>query len=72
MLKYLAVSTALRLGFSIAKKTPVHDVKNLLGRLHPVVTEHRLLRLGCTGDGGYLIPDDLDVFDACFSPGVDD
>lgn len=24
------------------------------------------------GDGGYLIPDDLEGISACFSPGVDD
>jgi hypothetical protein len=30
-----------------------------------------LVRLGCAGDGGYLVPDDIDGIDACFSPGVD-
>jgi hypothetical protein len=30
-----------------------------------------LVRLGGCGDGAYLIPDDLDGIEACFSPGVD-
>lgn len=29
-----------------------------------------LIRLGAPGDGGYLVPDDLDGIVACFSPGV--
>jgi hypothetical protein len=71
MLKHFAVSTAFRCGFSIAKMTSSEDVKALLRRLHPVTTEHELTRIGCSGDGGYLIPDDLDGIEACFSPGVD-
>jgi hypothetical protein len=71
MLKYFAVSTAFKLGFSIAKMTPNEDVKALLQQLHPMTTEHELIRIGCAGDGGYLVPDDLDGIGACFSPGVD-
>ena len=29
-----------------------------------------LIRVGSAGDGGYLIPDDLDGIEYCFSPGV--
>ena len=36
----VAVSTAFKLGFSIAKLTPHQDVRALLRRLHPVTTEH--------------------------------
>jgi hypothetical protein len=71
MLKHVAVSTAFRLGFSIAKMTPNEDARALLRRLHPVKTEHDLIRMGCAHDGGYLIPDDLNGIEACFSPGVD-
>lgn len=39
--------------------------------MHPVTTEHELVRIGCSGDGGYLVPNDLDGITACFSPGVD-
>jgi hypothetical protein len=46
------------------------DVIALMRRIRPVATEHALIRLGPLGDGGYLVPDDLDGVDACFSPGV--
>lgn len=71
MLKYLAVSTAFRFGLAIAKTTPMDDLGMLIRRLKPVTTDHELIRVGCDGDGGYLVPDDLDGIDACFSPGVD-
>lgn len=32
--------------------------------------DKELIRLGPIGDGGYLIPDDLEGIEACFSPGV--
>jgi len=70
-LKTLVVSTGFKLGLSIAKMTPIEDVEALLRRIHPVTTEHELIRIGCDGDGGYLVPDDLAGIQACFSPGVD-
>jgi hypothetical protein len=45
-------------------------LEGLIGRLHPVDTDIPLRRLGPAGDGGYLVPDDLDGIVACFSPGV--
>jgi hypothetical protein len=42
----------------------------LLARLHPIIPEQGLRRIGPAGDGGYLLPDDLDGIAACFSPGV--
>lgn len=41
-----------------------------LARVRPISTEHPLTRIGGDGDGGYLVPDDLDGVSACFSPGV--
>ena len=38
--------------------------------VHPVAIQQPLIRLGGPGDGGYLVPDDLDGIVACFSPGV--
>lgn len=38
--------------------------------MHPITTDKELTRLGAMGDGGYLVPDDLDGIVACFSPGV--
>lgn len=50
--------------------TPTQDLKALLQSLYPISCDTPLIRLGPYGDGGYLIPDDLDGIKACFSPGV--
>lgn len=39
-------------------------------KLRPKNTKHKLIRLGSTNDGGYLIPDCLENIDYLFSPGV--
>lgn len=52
------------------ERTRATDVQGLVRRLHPVASGHALIRLGPAGDGGYLVPDDLDGIAACFSPGV--
>ncbi|WP_201295779.1 FkbM family methyltransferase [Cyanobium sp. Copco_Reservoir_LC18] len=38
--------------------------------LYPLSPNKKLIRLGPKGDGGYLLPDDLEEIHACFSPGV--
>lgn len=53
-----------------AKTTPPHRVADFLKKVAPVETEFPLIRIGSEGDGGYLVPDDLDGIDACFSAGV--
>ncbi|SDS23166.1 Methyltransferase FkbM domain-containing protein [Gillisia sp. Hel1_33_143] len=53
-------------------KTPIKKrrILRLINNLKPVKTEKELMRLGGSGDGGYLVPDDLKGIHACFSPGV--
>lgn len=47
------------------------DLLSLIKKLSPMqCSDSKLIRLGPTGDGGYLIPDDLEGISACFSPGV--
>lgn len=46
------------------------DLAALLARLHPRRAPQGLIRLGPDGDGGYLVPNDLDGIQTCFSPGV--
>jgi Methyltransferase FkbM domain len=70
-IKYSAVSIAYRFGLAIAKPTDTTAIAQFARRMAPVETDHPLVRLGCDGDGGYLVPDDLDGITACFSPGVD-
>lgn len=47
-------------------------IRSLITRLHPLNAGVPLIRLGPSGDGGYLVPDDLAGIEACFSPGVSD
>src|SRR5205823_127248 len=71
-MKYAFVTACLNLGISAAMQTDRTAVRDLVALLHPLATEHSLIRLGDRGDGGYLVPDDLESVEACFSPGVDD
>ena len=45
-------------------------IAELIRCLRPEKTSTRLIRIGGPGDGGYLVPDDLDGINACVSPGV--
>jgi hypothetical protein len=56
---------------SIQEKTNKAEVLDLIEKLFPKKTEKPLIRMGPNGDGGYLLPDDLENIEACFSPGVD-
>jgi len=51
--------------------TDVSEILSLLEKLYPVSVDKGLIRMGPSGDGGYLVPDDLSGIEACFSPGVD-
>lgn len=50
--------------------TPPEQLRGLIQRLHPLSPPTPFIRIGPRGDGGYLVPDDLDGIIACFSPGV--
>jgi hypothetical protein len=54
----------------IARRPPISDLRCFLAKLRPVECDIDLIRLGGNGDGGYLIPNDLEGIDYCFSPGV--
>ncbi|GAA5481152.1 hypothetical protein [Haloferula sargassicola] len=70
-MKKLALNLPSKFAFYPTKLTPRDELLALLRDLRPLETEHPLIRLGGDGDGGYLLPDDLDGLAACFSPGVD-
>jgi len=59
-----------RLGLAVGRLADPTIVDGLIARLRPVSAPTGLVRLGPVGDGGYLVPDDLDGIAACFSPGV--
>lgn len=62
----------LKLGVNITKRTNVEDVLDLIRKLRPQDCGMELIRIGGQRDGGYLIPDDLEGIEYCFSPGVRD
>jgi methyltransferase FkbM-like protein len=60
------------MGYHAGIKSNDKDVRALIGKLKPVDCGIELIRLGQVHDGGYLIPNDLDGIEYCFSPGVSD
>ena len=57
----------------IRRKAPLasyEQIQVLLSLCAPKKTNFPLIRIGSHGDGGYLIPDELQGIVACFSPGV--
>jgi hypothetical protein len=59
-----------RRGIFVSRTTDLQKIKRLISRLLPRTFDGTLIRLGPNGDGGYLVPDDLDNIAACISPGV--
>jgi len=57
-------------GMYIEKKTQKKHVSKIIKKLLPYETGINLIRLGEDGDGGYLIPNDLDNLDKNYSAGV--
>jgi hypothetical protein len=53
----------------LTRKTDIRNLKRLIALVSPVATDKQLVRFGPGGDGGYLIPNDLQGVEACFSPG---
>ena len=49
---------------------PITSVMDSILIMKPKASPFRLIRIGGWRDGAYLIPDDLDGIEACFSPGV--
>jgi hypothetical protein len=58
------------LGIDVTERTPARDLRQLIERLRPL--RSNLIRVGPEGDGGYLMPDDLEGIEYAFSPGVSD
>ncbi len=54
----------------IHKKINKDSLYSFLDTIHPIESGKKLVRIGGNSDGGYLIPDDLEGIETCFSPGV--
>jgi len=63
-------SGPLLLGYHVTKPTNDGDVLGLMRKLRPLDCGFNLIRIGAERDGGYLVPDDLEGIEYCFSPGV--
>jgi hypothetical protein len=57
-------------GHTLAPRVADAEVLSLIRSLRPYGCAAPLIRIGGNGDGGYLIPDDLEGIEYCFSPGV--
>jgi hypothetical protein len=57
-------------GVRLSKGTSDGELAEFFSLVHPVKTEHQLVRIGGPNDGGYLVPDDFKGIKVCFSPGV--
>lgn len=53
-----------------SKRTDPAVIREVTKLLRPMDAGKQLIRIGGDGDGGYLVPDDLEGIVACFSPGV--
>lgn len=54
----------------VKKEVKPKQIKDYLKNLYPYKTNVNLIRIGSSGDGGYLVPDDFKGVVAIFSPGV--
>lgn len=68
--KSISFRVLSNMGIVPTRATSKSRVSDLIRDLHPVRPKTGLIRLGPSRDGGYLVPDDLEGIDACFSPGV--
>jgi len=57
-------------GLHVVERTEREDLVRLVRLLRPMDPGIELIRLGPAGDGGYLLPDDLEGIRNAYSPGV--
>lgn len=60
------------LGLHGVRRIPRNELVSLIESLRPVDAGIELIRLGPDGDGGYLVPNDIEGIEYAFSPGVSD
>ncbi|MFC1531366.1 FkbM family methyltransferase [Gemmatimonadota bacterium] len=65
-------SWLLEVGMYVSRYRHEDKVRGLVQAMRPRHDQKALVRVGGDGDGGYLVPDELDGIEAVFSPGVND
>jgi len=66
----LAKSVLLSSGAHVSRRVPDEELEKFFDQFRPLSTSCGLVRVGDRGEGGYLLPNDLEGVRACFSPGV--
>lgn len=59
----------LRNGIYADYATPAKDIRAMIRSLWPVQPKNGLIRVGGSNDGGFILADDLEGIDRCFSAG---
>ncbi|MCB1774577.1 MAG: FkbM family methyltransferase [Gammaproteobacteria bacterium] len=72
MINHVTRQLFTRLGLYPGKPVQPERLRSLVDAMCVTPTGQDLIRIGPEGDGGYLLPDDLDGIGTCFSPGVAD
>lgn len=72
MINHVTRQLLSRIGIFPAKCTAPTILQALVTALRVTPIATHLIRIGPDGDGGYLLPDDLEGVACCFSPGVAD
>jgi len=62
----------IKAGILMGRLAKPEDIQRTLERIYPIESGHKLVRIGESGDGGYIVPDDFKGVKYCFSPGVAD
>lgn len=57
--------------FRVSRITPELEVREFIRKFRPLNNGSELIRVGNIGDGGYLVPNDFEQLDICFSAGCD-
>lgn len=70
MLVRLVLKLLRSFGINVERTTTKNRLVEILSFIKPVATQIELIRVGGSGDGGYLIPNDLEGIKYLFSPGV--
>lgn len=70
MFKKALVDFLGSVGLYPALAADTRDMERLIRMLHPICPGVEMTRMGPAGDGGYLMPQDLEGIEACFSPGM--
>ena len=73
LVKYIAklfVKALIKRGYRVNKIDNFKEIYDFVERFRKNYISCNLIRIGGTGDGGYLIPNNLEEVKYCFSPGV--